>query len=295
MPKTSYLILFLCPFLACNSPNSISAQASQPASTSIIQEVEIDTSRGPIIKNLAEKRANNQAICIQVLVPLCDNDNQGIVQVGRALGDGQNLNTNLYWGAGYGIRTFFKKSANWQLVLQIPKPKEGVLERLVFKRNNSKQDIYFIADAYAGDRMKLCLDDYLASLAGTLTDSVALNDSTFLPINSDVDLLAFNGHNGLMDTYVDTVYNITGESKDAVAIACASAEYFKPYLKKSGGYPLIFTTNLMAPEAYVLDGVINAWLANKTPEQIRLEAGKAYHKYQKCGLRGATNLFTTRW
>ena len=51
----------------------------------------------------------------------------------------------------------------------------------------------------------------------------------------------------------------------------------------------------MAPEAYVIDALINSWVTLEEETKIRKEAGKAYNKYQKCGIRGATELFRTGW
>ena len=69
------------------------------------------------------------------------------VPVPEAIDNGQNHNTNLYWGCGYGIRTFFKKSKEWELLST--RGKNGiVLERLVFK--HATKNYYLIADAYDG-------------------------------------------------------------------------------------------------------------------------------------------------
>ena len=54
---------------------------------------------------------------IHVFVALCDNKFQGIVPVPGKIGNGEDADNNLYWGCGYGIRTFFKKSAEWTLFL----------------------------------------------------------------------------------------------------------------------------------------------------------------------------------
>jgi hypothetical protein len=44
---------------------------------------------------------------IHVFVALCDNDSQGIVPVPKKIGNGNDPDNNLYWGCGYGVRTFF--------------------------------------------------------------------------------------------------------------------------------------------------------------------------------------------
>jgi hypothetical protein len=51
----------------------------------------------------------------------------------------------------------------------------------------------------------------------------------------------------------------------------------------------------MAPEAYVLNAAVEGWLAGESGEQVRERAAKAYHSYQKCGLRAARGLFATGW
>ena len=53
---------------------------------------------------------------IHVFVALCDNVHQGIVPVPVSIGNGQKPSTNLYWGCGYGIKTYFKKSQEWKLL-----------------------------------------------------------------------------------------------------------------------------------------------------------------------------------
>ena len=58
---------------------------------------------------------------------------------------------------------------------------------------------------------------------------------------------------------------------------------------------MLWTTNLMAPEAYILSAALDGWLNRETDEQIRLRGAKAYSTYQRIGLRGANALFATGW
>lgn len=81
----------------------------------------------------------------------------------------------------------------------------------------------------------------------------------------------------------------------AIILACASKQYYAPVLEQSGATPLLWTTNLMAPEAYVLAAAIEGCTRKETDEQIRLRAAEAYHKYQHCGLKAARGLFATGW
>ena len=284
-----FLILFFTLF-GCKDANKTQLKALQTKihTVSATNNSVPDTSRSVITTYLADKKANNKTRVVHILVPLCDNEHQGIVPVNANLGNGQNLNTNLYWGAGYGVRTFFKKSADWTILSISEGPKPAILQRLIFKHKT--ENVLLIADAYAGDKMTECLTDFWLELNGTKNFG---RDSSSALINVDsVDFVIFNGHNGLMDTYKLPETNKDGRRKDAAVIACVSHSYFTPLLEKAGGYPYIMTTNFMAPEAYVSHAIIDAWIKNKPPAEARMEAGKAYNQYQKCGINGATKLFT---
>lgn len=249
--------------------------------------------RSEIKSRLADKQRQGQPWVAHVLVPLCDNEHQGIVPVNSSLGNGQSLRTNLYWGAGYGIRTHFQRRSDWKS-MEVQQPSAGpILERVAFhKQYPGGPEVILVADAYDGSRMQACLTDYFNYLAGK--DSLCLPGFP-VPLGSGADLIAFNGHNGLMDEEVRIPANRDRIHRDAVAIACISHSYFEESLAKTGGYPFLTTNHLLAPEAYAIRGVIDAWAAGKEGEEVRKAAGAAYHAVQKCGLRGATNLFHAGW
>ena len=239
--------------------------------------------------------ARNTAQVAHVFVALCDNVNQGIVPVPARLGDGDAPATNLYWGAGFGVKTFFKKSKDWRLVAESRNPRAGVLERLVFRHRT--RDAYLVADAYRGSEIKACTLDFLDASAGAPGETLDLaldHSRASVHTAGSADLVAYVGHDGLMDFTLPALPQRRDErERDAVILACASKQYFAPALRATGARPLLWTTNLMAPEAYVLDAALTGWLARETGQQVRARAATAYHKYQRCGLRAATNLFAT--
>jgi hypothetical protein len=241
-------------------------------------------------KYLKNKSKKGDSIVIHVLVPLCDVENQGVIGVTKRIADGQNPSTNLYWGAGYGIATHFKRSSKWELRARINQPESSILERLVFKHTKAP-NTFLVADAYRGDSMTSCLNHYLQLLAGARRLNCAMLDSNAI----HPDLIVFNGHNGMMDAVYTPPENQDTLREGAIVIACASEPYFKEYLSEYGSYPELLTTNLMAPEAYVLHDVIEDWLLFSPEVSLRKSAGLAYHNIQKCGLRGATNLFAEGW
>lgn len=255
----------------------------------------IETANQTVEKTKSPKieKIKNPAKVIHVLVALCDNENQGIVPVPAHLGDGEDPKKNLYWGAAYGVKTFFSKSNDWEKIASTENPKENVLERIVFKYKN--KDVYLIADAYRGSKMKETIDDFFGAVSGKELENVSVNDKTF-QISGSADLIAFIGHNGLMDFDLESQPSKADEEKrDAVILACASRSYFSKPLKKTGANPMLWTSNLMAPEAYILHDALEGWINAETNEQIQTRAASAYAKYQRISLKSAKNLLVTGW
>jgi len=238
-------------------------------------------------------KIRNPGRVVHVLVALCDNENQGIVPVPAALGNGEDPPKNLYWGAAYGVRTYFSKSANWQKIAEIAAPKENVLQRLIFKHRT--QNVYLVADAYRGSRMRETIDDFFAAAAGARRENVTAGGET-LQILGSADLIAFVGHNGLMDFKLENQpAKLDDDPREAIVLACASRNYFSAPLKKTSAVPLLWTTNLMAPEAYILHDALEGWTRGETDEQIRARTAEAYAKYQRISVRAARNLLVTGW
>lgn len=231
-----------------------------------------------------------EAQTIHIMVALCDNKYQGIVKVPKGIGNGQDPNSNLYWGCGYGIRTYFRKSADWKEVRRV-KVDNIRLERIVF--NHKTKNYYLVADAYDGQYIKNCTTDFLESCAGSKKDTVIVG-KTVIGLNGNAKLVAYIGHNGLMDfSLANTYKNNDGKSRDAIILACASKQYFSPYLKSAKANPLLWTTHLMCPEAYTIHDAIATYINGGTPASVRESAAIAYNKFQKCGMRGARGLLVT--
>ena len=115
-----------------------------------------------------------------------------------------------------------------------------------------------------------------------------------LPAHGGATVLAYIGHDGLMDfQFPRYPRQKDGTHREAIVLACASKQFFAEALRAGGSYPLLWTTNLMAPEAYTLKSALDGWIAGENREQIRDRAAAAYDKYQKCGARAARRLFAT--
>ena len=229
---------------------------------------------------------------IHIYVALCDNKYQGIVPVPAGIGNGQDPGNNLYWGCGFGIRTYFKKSSEWKLV-KSRKLDSVRLERLVFKHASKK--CYLVADAYDGQYIKRCTAEFLKSAAGQLKDTLHVDDGV-IGIGGNSSLVAYIGHDGLMDFQLDETFNNADNRKrDAVILACYSKKYFSEYAQQANLNMVVWTTGLMCPEAYTIHDAITGYLSNESNESIRTRAARAYSKYQKCSENAARNLLVTGW
>jgi hypothetical protein len=234
---------------------------------------------------------------IHVFVALADNANQGIVPVPAKLGNGEDPEHNLYWGSAFGIKTFFAKSGDWKLLSWGQKPKDEVLERCIFKHRGG--DVYLIADAYRGREIQTAILNFLDAAAGLSWEEISVKDGPAVATlhgRGGASLVTYIGHDGLMDFKLPRVpRNKDNLARRAIILACGSKIYFADALRASGAYPLLWTTNLMAPEAYTLKSAIDGWIRGEDNEQIRERAASAYDKYQKCGLNAARRLLVSGW
>lgn len=292
MMKLSHLILMialLSSVAGCGARRNDVAKGAEKSSSATTQQT------GDSEKDKTARQ--NPGKLVHVLVALCDNVHQGIVPVSAALGNGEDPERNLYWGAAFGVKTFFAKSKDWRLVSDTRDPKYAVMERLIFKHRT--RDVFMVADAYKGAEIQRAIGDFLLASSGGLDEVVEVNiDSKKLELNigGGADVLAFVGHNGLMDfRLAEYPEKLDEERRDAIILSCASKSYFSSPLKRTGAQPLLWTTNLMAPEAYILKAALDGWMLGEDGEKVRQRAAVAYNSYQKCGLKSAQGLFASGW
>ncbi|MCD4820334.1 MAG: hypothetical protein K8S23_16775 [Candidatus Cloacimonetes bacterium] len=230
---------------------------------------------------------------VHIFVALCDNVNQGIVPVPAFMGNGKDTKQNLYWGLAGGVKTYFKNSKEWRLIKTIRKPKNEILERVIFKHKTS--NVYLLADAYDGAEIKQTIIDFFKASSGDFSTTIKI-DSLKINFGGNSNLISYIGHDGLMDFNLDINFKQNNTKKrDAIILACISKRFFAFNLKQTGANPLVWTTGLMAPEAYTLKWALDGWVLNESDKQIRERAAQAYNKYQKCGIKASRNLLVTGW
>jgi hypothetical protein len=281
-----------------SSRSSAKGTVQTPDTTEVIKYADpVAVQRDSSFTRLKKKVKFKKPLVVHALVPLCDNEHQGIVPVNKQLGDGMNLQTNLYWGAGYGVRSYFKKQLGWKMVHDSKPLNEIVLQRVVFKKTYSNgTQVYLVADGYRGDAMKKCLRDFLCSVSGIKNEMHMIDSTLLLPVYGYSDLLVFNGHDGLMDDTMKYYNNHDNRVRECALIACYSYEFFERHLMHAHSYPIITTNGLLAPEAYALGALIDSWAMLQTGAEIRKSVANAYHSKHPSSSAGAClGLFRTGW
>jgi hypothetical protein len=240
-------------------------------------------------------------LVVHVIVALCDNKYQGIVPVPAELGNGRDPGNNLYWGAMYGVRSYLTGPAGWKLVSEPSSSSDDVLEKIVLHTtvscSGSRRSVYLVAEAWEGRKIKGATERFLQLTAGRHSETVKVDTdqgTVSIKAGGDAHLVAYVGHNGLMDF---SVQKITASSntrpRSAIVLACRSRDFFKAKLRATRARSLLLTTGLMAPEAYTLNAAIRSWAAGDNSDRVIEHAASAYHKYQKCGLSAARRLFVS--
>lgn len=104
-------------------------------------------------------------------------------------------------------------------------------------------------------------------------------------------LVVYIGHNGLMDFDLPEVPG-QGPGRDALVLCCMSEQYFGVRLKDCGARPLLLTTQLMYPGAFILREALAGWIRGEEVAEIRERAARAYAENQRIGLKAARGVFS---
>ena len=230
---------------------------------------------------------------VHVIVALADNENQGIAKLPGAFGDGSSPAANLNWGAGRGMKSHFDWAPEWQR-LEAKRPDlPHILDRAVWKHRDST--IYVIADAYDGRSLRQATEDLLLFASGGGVGFVSLGGKV-IPSGGGADLIAFLGHNGLMDHKIEKIFLPQKDvPNEVIILAPISRGFFANHIRATGARPLLWTTGVLSSEAFTLREALIGWVARETDEQIRERAAKGYDLYMKSGIAGARRLLVTGW
>ena len=209
---------------------------------------------------------------VRVFVALCDNKTQGIAPVGAKIGNGDDPDSNLYWGCSDGLGSFFRHSGRWKVIASDKDVSATVLRRLTLR--HAEGEIELVADAYKGSQIRQCIKDF-EEAAGS----------------NKYDVVAFIGHNGLMDFELEVPAKVEGNDTEVLVLCCLSEKYFGDRLRALGCRPILMTQQLMYPGSLLLHAAIEKWRSGGSRTELRAAAASAYAKNQKIPVRAAAGVF----
>lgn len=257
--------------------------------------------------------AAGKPLVVEVHVPLCE---QTIIACGNArLGNGDNPQTNLYWSTTPGFGSWFaRRGSGWKRVLRQQAGETGdkdILELLVYRRSVTTPapwrkrgapatfEIDLVVRAWRGTAIDRALAAYAADLSGGAAHTLTLADQTTLEVGGAAQIVAWVGHNRLMDLAPYTWPAPGASTKGAIAIACHTAAYMEDNVPSSTRVPLLMTRDFLFANAAPLEATVLAFATGGSYGKIRIDAATAYAGVRERTVKQVAGAFTNpadrRW
>lgn len=254
---------------------------------------EPDTWLAALHQRVIEDLAAGQPLVMQVHAPLCE---ATILPCGsERLGDGESLETNLYWAtsAGFG-RWFRRKGGGWKRVFERRGEATGdpdVLSLAVYRRTLSapaswrrrgapaRFAAFVVVHGWRGKAIDRALEAFARQSSGQ--DELLLEEGELrVRAGGAAHLVAYSGHNRLMDVPPYQWPQPAEQPIGAIAVACLTAEYLQQQATATR-IPLLLTRDFLFANAAPVEAVLLAFARGGSYAAIRRAAATAYAGVQK--------------
>ncbi|MHC4715231.1 MAG: hypothetical protein ACYTAN_18505 [Planctomycetota bacterium] len=232
-------------------------------------------------------------VVVHVVVALYDSENPDAFPFPEGLGNGDDPDTNVFWGEDFGVQKFLTHEADWKQVARIEQPPEGVLRKVVLstevERKGGRARVYLVAEAWRGREIKAAITRFLTLAAAgeeeAFTVETAEGSDEFRAGGAS-HIIAYVGQDWrkafrLADEPTPAA---DAAARGVIALTRNSRARFLEPIRAAGVDTALLTIGLIGPAAYTLD-------AGAQAAEIREAAAQAYNKYQKCGIQMARGLF----
>lgn len=256
----------------------------------------------------APRVTHGAPIVVMAHVPLCDNR---ILRCGsKRMGDGDNPDTNLYWNTDEGFLGWFgRRGSGWRAVdVKEAGAPADVLETRVWHRRVAATgawrahgvtdpiDVYLVVYAWRGTAIDATLAAYLDDVYGDTPREVTLADGTTLHAGGASTIVAWVGHNRLMDVepidWAARAAHATAAPKGVIAEACQTAPYMAAEVSSPARVPLLMTNDFLFAGAHAFEGVATAFARGGTLSEIRTLATAQYAAGEHQTVRHVGRVFT---
>ena len=272
-----------------------------------------DSWLGGLTDRVVADLAAGKPLVAEVHVPLCDNS---IIPCGNAkLGDGNNPDTNLYWSTTPGFGAWFtRRGSGWKRVLHQRGDATGnadVVAVDVYRRTivapaswrkrgaPAKFELDVVIHGWRGTSIDKALAAYASDVSNGAARSLVLDDKSTLAAGGAAQLVAWVGHNRLMDVERYAWPTAAKTVKGTIAIACHTAAYMETEVSGSTRVPLLMTRDFLFANAAPLEATVLAFASGGTYARMRIEAATAYAKIRDRPVQKIAGAFTNpsdkRW
>lgn len=257
--------------------------------------------------------AAGKPLVVEIHVPLCEGT---IIACGNAkLGDGDNPETNLYWSTTPGFGQWFaRRGSGWKRVAKQRAGETGdrdVLAVHVYRKRlatpapwrkrgaPAQLEVDLVIHGWRGTAIDRALAAYAEDVSGAKPRTVELADGSSLDAGGAAQIVAWVGHNRLMDLDAFAWPTPGSLTKGAIAIACHTAAYMEAEVPAATRVPLLMTRDYLFANAAPLEATVIAFASGGDYAAIRLAAATAYAGVQKREVRQVFGAFTNpadrRW
>lgn len=252
-------------------------------------------------------------IVANIIAPLCETS---ILACGNAkLGDGDSLKTNLYWATTAGFGEWFgRRRGGWRKLLTLTGDDTGDKDRLatlVYQRtiNTPKAwqqrgapktyDLFVVVNGWRGKAIDRALAAYAREVSGLDSRDLELPDHRRLTTGGSAHIVAYSGHNRLMDVDGFTWPAPSKHVIGAIAVACLTADYMEAPVPAPTRVPLLLTRDFLFANAAPVEATILAVATGQGFAAIRRDAAAAYALVQETSAKRVFGAFTNpadrRW
>lgn len=247
-----------------------------------------------------------QLVTITAHVALCDHRMSKVAN--PAQGRGDNYRENLYWGAAYGVETFFSRQSDWSVLGMDSGTEAPIMKRVVFIRsvnptNEWRQrgvtkpfEICLLALAWPGPRAADAMRATLNDALGLRPPRVINIGGRKLTFGSGSDLIGYIGYNALKDGHNilprPAATQPKPEPRGVFFICPPTPGDLSTDLRVLGLQPVLLATQYITPEAYILYGLTEALAAGQIEGGFALHAAQQYAHYRAMALSEARSIFT---
>lgn len=271
---------------------------------------EAEQARDALDARVVADLAAGKPLVVQVHVPLCE---ASIIPCGNPkLGDGDRPKGNLYWATTEGFLGWFgRKGGGWKQVLADDGGAIGeddVLDLRVWRRElatpaawrkagaPARFTMVVVAQAWRGTAIDAALARYGEDLYGAHAQAIALPDGTAIAAGGDAHIVAYVGHNRLMDLdgfdWRAIAKRGDARTRGVVAIACHTAPYLQDVVPGPHQVPLLMTRDFMLASAAALEGATLAFARGGDYAAIRRGGAQGYADGGKKPLRRVFGAFS---